>query len=53
MAGFLAGVRTREHEKDIHDENEEHSDEDDEQYIMRKGNVWLKSRGRLLKSRLA
>ena len=42
MAGFLAGVRTTEHEKETHKKDEQHSDddksaEDDEQYIMRKG----------------
>ena len=42
MAGFVAGVKATEHEKEVRKEDEQHSDddksdEDDEQYIMRKG----------------
>ena len=42
MAGFVAGVKATEHEKEIRKEDEHHSDEeqsdeDDEEHIMRKG----------------
>ena len=43
MAGFLAGVRATEHERETKKDDEQQSDEeksddeDDEQFIMRKG----------------